>query len=199
MILIAPVAVLCRQVFFLAGFTVSAVLRLPRAVPRAALLAWIQERAAYCEVLRARVLRCGGECWWLPDLAFEPGRHLRERGVERLAEATHAAALEPLPHDRPLWRVVQLTTGWGGEAAVVLTVHHCIGDGSFLLAVLLAARPAPAPAPSLPSTTSLSAGLRHAGYVTSLGWLAELRCLFLDTSLRAGTQMPRLATSCEIR
>lgn len=74
---------------------------------------------------------------------------------------------EPLPRDRPLWRIVLITGLPGGQAAFVVLLHHCMADGIGSVAQLLSlVRPPislPTPEQHKPSRTrsamAVTAGL----------------------------------------
>lgn len=66
-------------------------------------------------------------------------------GMDRLDAAIEREVQRPLASDQPMWRLTQLTydpplpsaRGGGlGRAALVLTFHHCMGDGAWLNALL---------------------------------------------------------------
>ena len=72
------------------------------------------------------------------------------RQVDELPAAIRQVALRPLPPDRPLWRVIALQRA-DGTSALLLRVHHCIGDGAFLASALL---PLLGVAPATPPPTA---------------------------------------------
>jgi diacylglycerol O-acyltransferase len=92
---------------------------------------------------------------WGEDPGFALRHHVVHRrlaggGTRALERFAGAVATEPLPRDRPLWRVY-LVDGFGRGSALVAKLHHCIADGFALVGLLLsmadegptAATPAP--------------------------------------------------------
>jgi WS/DGAT/MGAT family acyltransferase len=88
-------------------------------------------------LLRRRVVEVPlglGRPFWAdarPDLdAHVRGAGLPEgAGPTELAEAALAVAAEPLPRERPLWRVDLLRAPSGARSVVALSVHHAAADG----------------------------------------------------------------------
>ncbi len=79
---------------------------------------------------------------WLPDAHFDPALHLTRVPVERPVEVVLDQVVgdlmaRPLDPFLPLWQM-HLVTDRDGGAALVVRVHHCVGDGSALVQVLLA-------------------------------------------------------------
>lgn len=113
-----------------------------------------------------------------PDLS----RHLRSTALTGPI-ATHldpfVAALmgRALDRGRPLW-LMHLLVDPAGECALVVRVHHCVGDGSALVQVLLSltdpgsAGDPPVKPPSPPA--SAARRMRDAGPLTAVRVLAEL-------------------------
>lgn len=76
-------------------------------------------------------------------------------------------ASQPLDHDVPLWQWI-LVDQVGTGSALVMRSHHCIGDGSAMMAVAqqlfdadVPAPPAPAPAPEPPVRPAAALPLVH--------------------------------------
>jgi diacylglycerol O-acyltransferase len=99
---------------------------------------------------------------WVDDEHFDPGEHLLPAGDGDLAALADAALTEPLPRDRPLWRMSVAALPDGGFA-LIGKAHHCMVDGAAVVELgnlLLDAAPdgwrepsarsawAPAPVPS---------------------------------------------------
>jgi acetyl esterase/lipase len=131
--------------FASANFKVCACIELeggPRSPSLDEIVARVGRVAARLPILRARLLRIGNTWYWQPDRSFDPRRHVSEApsypGIRADLDAAVAneARTAALPSDRPPWRctVHQLARG---RAALVLTVHHAIGDGAFLATSLL--------------------------------------------------------------
>lgn len=84
--------------------------------------------------------------WHVPwfDLS---GRDGRPGGLAAVHELVADLAAQPLPMDRPLWRLAFVTGIDDGVAAVVLLVHHAVADGigTITLAMRLLDPPMPLP------------------------------------------------------
>lgn len=78
---------------------------------------------------------------WEPAATFAPADHFHHvalpAGVE-LRELISDLVTAPLDHDRPLWEVHQIDVPDAGGALLV-RVHHAVGDGVSLARVLLSA------------------------------------------------------------
>ena len=109
------------------------------------LRAVLQQRIAAVPRLRQRLqkvpLGCGRPVW-VDDPGFNVDDHLTV--VEQRSEADDAGLLDlaaslvtkPLPDDRPLWAATFVPALTGGRAALILVMHHVVGDGLAGLAVL---------------------------------------------------------------
>ncbi|TDC48522.1 DUF1298 domain-containing protein [Actinomadura sp. KC345] len=79
--------------------------------------------------------------------------HVAERRVDGMAGLRAAVAelqSEPLPLDRPPWRMVVMKGAEPGRTAVVYLMHHVVADGVGIVAqavYLMEPRPEPVPAP----------------------------------------------------
>ena len=82
---------------------------------------------------------------WVPDEDFDIHRHVvRETlpcgkgGSPRVALQARCAELAttPLDPDRPLWQF-HLIEDYDGGSALIIRIHHCIGDGIALISVTL--------------------------------------------------------------
>lgn len=100
-------------------------------------------RLASVRRFRQRVARSGRGAVWEDDPRFHLDRHLHHHDLRPPADDAALRDLvddlmgEPLPQDRPLW-AFHVIDGFRGGSAVVVRLHHCIGDGMGLLMVLLA-------------------------------------------------------------
>ena len=83
-----------------------------------------------------------GEYWWVDDPYFEESRHIKRvrlagKGDQaELQRFIAQLASEPLDKSRPLWQL-HIVEDYEGGAAVVIRVHHAIGDGMALIGVML--------------------------------------------------------------
>jgi WS/DGAT/MGAT family acyltransferase len=79
---------------------------------------------------------------WEPDPEFDLEHHMHHRalpapGDERALEVLVGDLMTmPLDRGRPLWHVY-LVDGYGGGAAIITRMHHCIADGISLARVML--------------------------------------------------------------
>jgi len=89
---------------------------------------------------------------WRDDPRFDLRAHLRhtglpspggEAGLRQLVSERMGTALDPA---KPLWEVEVIDSG-SGASALLIRVHHCIGDGVALVRVLLGLADDPAPLP----------------------------------------------------
>ncbi|MBK9066292.1 MAG: DUF1298 domain-containing protein [Gemmatimonadetes bacterium] len=91
-----------------------------------------------------RVRREGARPYWEDDPDFDIARQIipaREAGLETRAALQRFVGEEagrPLPADRPLWQIQLVEQFEGDGSALVVRVHHCIGDGMALVAVIFA-------------------------------------------------------------
>lgn len=124
---------------------VTAMLRLPHAPDPAALRARLQERVLdrFPRFRQRPVALATGNAWegtvWVDCPDFDLAAHLIQRtlaGGERALQAEVGARMgELLPRDRPLWQAWMLEGETG--AALLVRVHHALGDGFALARVLL--------------------------------------------------------------
>jgi diacylglycerol O-acyltransferase len=82
---------------------------------------------------------------WVEDESFDIHRHVvREKLSRRRGQSERAAlqalcgklATEALDPQRPLWQF-HLIDGYEGGSALIVRIHHCIGDGIALISVAL--------------------------------------------------------------
>ena len=127
--------------------------------------------------------------------------------AQGLEAAVRQEACTPLADEQPLWRVLLLRMPQG-KMAIVLTIHHCIGDGSFiatmLMKELLTSAPPSSSSPSsspstAPSTTpsapaSAAAATWPAACMMLLSqpaaWLLQARSVLVGKQLRVGREAP---------
>lgn len=89
-----------------------------------------------------RVERDGGRWYWVDDAQFDIARQIfpaSESGLgttEKLREYVGREASKPLPTDRPLWQIQLIENFEDGGSACLVRLHHCIGDGMALVAVM---------------------------------------------------------------
>lgn len=98
----------------------------------------IEERLLPHQRFRQRVVgTLRGPAWEL-DSRFDLHSHLHAIAMPAggLAELVSDLASSPLDRDRPLWQV-HVVERVGGGTAVVVRLHHCIGDGFALVRLLL--------------------------------------------------------------
>lgn len=89
-----------------------------------------------------RVVTIDGRYFWetVPD--FDVRRHIFPspaegiRTQEDLQNLLGEMAAQPLPGDRPPWQLQVID--YGDDSAVIIRIHHCMGDGMGLLPVVFA-------------------------------------------------------------
>lgn len=80
--------------------------------------------------------------YWVDDRNFDIGRHIKRvrlpgRGGEQaLQKYVGDLAAEPLDYNHPLWQT-HIVEKYDGGVAIVSRIHHAIGDGMALMAVML--------------------------------------------------------------
>ena len=126
------------------------VLETPVSVPRFRTL--VRERLLRFDRFRQRIVRpfAGvGLPSWEEDPSFSLDHHLLVEklpppgGETALQELLGALATRPLPARRSPWRI-HFIPHYRGGSAIVVRVHHCIGDGLALVHVLLSMADQPA-------------------------------------------------------
>ncbi len=124
---------------------ITGVLTLDRALSMAELGALIEQRLLPHARFTQRVVEPRapvGVPHWEVDARFDAHAHLHRvalpapGGQRELEELVSDLASTPLDRDRPLWQI-HLVEGVGDGAALVVRLHHCIGDGVALVGVLL--------------------------------------------------------------
>lgn len=92
--------------------------------------------------LRHRVRQDGSQAFWVADRTFDVGAHVHRlalpepRGAAELRDVVSDLMSTPLDFSKPLWQC-HLIEGVDDGCAVLLRLHHCIGDGVALVHVLL--------------------------------------------------------------
>lgn len=91
---------------------------------------------------RRRITWVMGDPYWEDDPDFDVARHIipaREPGLtttEQLQRYVGAEASRPLPDDRPRWQFQVVEEFEGGGSACLMRIHHSMGDGVSLMAVI---------------------------------------------------------------
>ncbi|MEO8280511.1 MAG: wax ester/triacylglycerol synthase family O-acyltransferase [Ideonella sp.] len=82
---------------------------------------------------------------WVGDDDFDIAKHVVPLGLQRRRRESERQALQrlcgdlattPLDHARPLWQF-HLIEHYEGGSAIIVRIHHCIGDGVALTSVIL--------------------------------------------------------------
>ncbi len=107
---------------------------------------------------RARVVEDATGAWWEEDEDFDLDRHLvriglpGKGGTRELQKLVAQLAGQALDAQRPLWQF-HLVENFDGGHALIVRIHHCIGDGIGLMGLVMGMtstepdRDAEAPAP----------------------------------------------------
>lgn len=110
-----------------------------------ALCARVQERFLRYPRFRQKVVQDAFGALWVDDPDFDLQQHVvRERLPRRRGQSPRAAlqqrcgelAMTPLDPARPLWQY-HLVEHYEGGSALIMRLHHCIGDGIALVSVVL--------------------------------------------------------------
>ena len=106
----------------------------------------LQERLMLHRRFRQKVESEGNAAYWVTDQVFDmdyhcfevtlPGGTHGQVGDGELQAYVGELAMHALNKDRPLWQMI-LVQNYKGSTALVSRVHHCIGDGIALVAVML--------------------------------------------------------------
>jgi WS/DGAT/MGAT family acyltransferase len=145
--------------------------------------------------LRHRVRQEGSSAAWVDDPHFDLGAHVhrmalpRPGGLGALRDVVSDLMSTPLDFTKPLWQC-HLIEGVEDGSAVLMRLHHCIGDGLALGHVLLSMTDRvpwfePHPAPSLRRSLE-----RH--IADQVGWLADKAASAVEMAVRAGLQVGHL-------
>ncbi|MFI6262644.1 wax ester/triacylglycerol synthase domain-containing protein [Micromonospora sp. NPDC051006] len=145
-----------------------------RPLTRAELTALLARRLPAITTLRRRLVDRGR--WrrpgWVVERSVDPEAHVEEvrvpAGGDGSAEVDRFWS-EPLPLDRPPWRILLVGDLPEGRTRVAIKLHHSLGDGLSAIAVLQrlldsgepatgSGRPAPAGAGRTPAAVRLGAG-----------------------------------------
>ncbi len=109
------------------------------------LLERIESRLLQYDRFRQRAVADPLGAQWMDDADFDIARHvvverLRPEDGQSEREALQAVcgelATTPLDPDRPLWQF-HLVEDYEGGCAVIVRIHHCIGDGIALVSVVM--------------------------------------------------------------
>ena len=105
----------------------------------------VEEKLLRYDRFRQVVVRDASGAHWCDDPGFDIHRQVvRDKLVRRKGQSERAAlqervgvlASEPLDPRRPLWQF-HLIDGYEGGSALVVRIHHCIGDGIALNSVMM--------------------------------------------------------------
>ena len=102
----------------------------------------ILERLLLIPRFRQRVEMRSGEYWWSEDMDFDKRRHVKRvrlpghGGKTELEAYVSDLASEAIEKSRPLWQM-RIVEHYEGGAAVIMRIHHAIGDGIALVGVVL--------------------------------------------------------------
>ncbi|MDA8018899.1 MAG: WS/DGAT domain-containing protein [Thermoanaerobaculia bacterium] len=91
---------------------------------------------------RRMIVRSGDRFFWREDEAFDIRRHIvtvEGDGLhtrDGLQEFIGRQASRPLPDDRPLWQFLFVPDFGDGGTAIVVRIHHVMGDGVSMVPIL---------------------------------------------------------------
>jgi WS/DGAT/MGAT family acyltransferase len=116
------------------------------AVSYEALCRRVEERLLQYPRFRQKVVEDMLGAHWVPDEDFDIRHHVVVEKLPRKRGQSERAALQarcgelattPLDPTRPLWQY-HLVEDYEGGSAIMMRIHHCIGDGISLTAVVMA-------------------------------------------------------------
>ena len=125
------------------------------AVSYDALCRRIRSKLLKYERFRQKVVPDAVGANWVDDGTFDIAQHVVRQPLQRTPGQSERAALQalvgtladtPLDPQRPLWQF-HLIEAYEGGNALVLRIHHCIGDGIALTSVMLSIADGGAPPP----------------------------------------------------
>lgn len=123
---------------------------------------------------------------WEDDARFRIERHVVRHRLAK-GQSMHdwlaALCLKPLPQTHPLWQFILVEHA--DRAAMVMRVHHCIGDGTALVRLLLAITD-PESAPAMPLVPAKPVAEERAPQ----SLLDDLRRLLADAEAAIGAGAP---------
>jgi diacylglycerol O-acyltransferase len=105
----------------------------------------VEDKLLKYERFRQRVARDAAGAAWVDDASFDIHRHVVREELARSAGQSEREALQarvgalattPLDAARPLWQF-HLIESYEGGSALVVRIHHCIGDGIALISVMM--------------------------------------------------------------
>ncbi|HZW75390.1 MAG TPA: wax ester/triacylglycerol synthase family O-acyltransferase [Caldimonas sp.] len=150
----------------------------------------VEDKLLAYERFRSTVARdADGAHWQIAD-DFDLRRHVvREKLRRRRGQGERAAlqervgvlAGEPLDPARPLWKF-HLVDDYDGGSALILRVHHCIGDGIALISVMLAITDGGSDPPRRARSTHAGDGLADA-LLKPLGGLSAKAAALVEQSI----------------
>ncbi len=115
------------------------------ALSLAALRERVESKLLKYERFRQKAVPDAMGAQWVTDEAFDIKHHVQPHRLQRKKGQTERQALQalcgelattPLDPERPLWQF-QFVEDYEGGSAMVARIHHCIGDGIALTAVML--------------------------------------------------------------
>ncbi len=122
--------------------TITVVLELAAPMELATLKSLLEERFLGFTRFRQRVRNPDGSPYWELDPHFDLSQHVHrsalpgEAGKAELKERVSDLMSVPLDRSKPLWQM-ELIEEYRDGSALIVRLHHCIGDGMALLQVLL--------------------------------------------------------------
>jgi WS/DGAT/MGAT family acyltransferase len=142
--------------------------------------------------LTHRVRQEGSGAFWQRDPCFDLGAHVHRmalpgpRDLRALRDVVSDLMSTPLDFSKPLWQC-HLIDGVGAGSAVLMRVHHCIGDGLALGHVLLSMTDRVPWVESHGVPTFRRALEDH--IADRVEWLADKAAAAVEVALRAGLHL----------
>jgi WS/DGAT/MGAT family acyltransferase len=145
--------------------------------------------------LTHRVRQDGSSAFWERDATFDLGAHVhrmalpRPGGLGALRDVVSDLMSTPLDFSKPLWQC-HLIEDVGEGSAVLMRIHHCIGDGLALGHVLLSLTDR---VPWVESHAVPRFRRPLEDHIADhVGWLADKAAAAVEVAVRAGLQVGHL-------
>lgn len=128
-------------------------------------------------------------CWEdMPDFAIEQQLHHvalpAPHDDAALADLISDLAGTPLDRERPLWEA-HVVDGVGGGSALIMRIHHCVGDGTAMMAVIRELFDATRAAPVVPAAKAAPASAGSARIESPIAYARDAVAASAKASLAA--------------
>ncbi len=121
---------------------ISGVLMFDKPMTTDTFKALLEERLLIYRRFRQRIVYQRGTPYWEDDPLFDLDRHVHSLALpgkgsqQELQDLTSDLMSTPLDYSKPLWQM-HLAENYEAGGALIVRLHHCIGDGIALIHVLI--------------------------------------------------------------